>query len=104
MVKLKCHYGDFIKKLTYSVLDKFDITVLRHQLFASCIPARHSGTADAPRRLPGLDFNIAGQLELVRKFNYGEELVAIPLEKCDTDSAAYHNHALNLATPRCSTI
>ncbi len=84
----------FIKKLTYSVLDRFDITVLRHHYYSPVVfPRDIQEPLDAPRRLPGLDFNIAGQLELVRKFNYGEELVAIPLEKCDTDSAAYHNHA-----------
>ena len=95
----------FIKKLTYSVLDRFDITVLRHHYYSPVVfPRDIQEPLDAPRRLPGLDFNIAGQLELVRKFNYGEELVAIPLEKCDTDLPPTIITRLNLATPRCSTI
>jgi len=84
----------FIKNLTYSVLDRFDITILRHHYYSPVVfPRDIQQPLDVPRRLPGLDFNTAGQLELIRKFDYREELLAIPLEKRDAGSAAYHNHA-----------
>src|SRR5688572_32644517 len=36
---------------------------------------------DAPRELPGIDWNVAGQLETLSTFNYAEELRGIPDRK-----------------------
>ena len=84
----------FIKNLTYSVFDHANIAVLRHHYYSPVVyPRDIQQPLDAPRRLPGLDFNTARQLELVGKFDYGEELLSIPLEKRHAGSAAYHNYA-----------
>ena len=81
-----------IKSLAYFVLDRFDITILRHCYYSPVVfPRDIQRPLDAPRQLPGLDFNTAAQLALIHKFDYGEELSTIPLEKWDIDSAAYHN-------------
>jgi len=83
-----------MRTFIYHVLDHFDIAILPHHYYTPIVfPDDIRKSLSAPRRLPGIDFNIAGQLELVRNFNYSEELLSIPLEKHDADSAAYHNGA-----------
>lgn len=49
---------------------------------------RHSLRDD--RNLPGIDFNDAGQLELLASFDYNEELSAIPVEKPSGNSMEYY--------------
>ena len=83
-----------IKALTYHVMDRFDIAILRHHYYSPVVfPKDIQHPLSAPRRLPGMDLNTAGQLALIRNFNYWEELLSIPIEKGDIDSAAYHNDA-----------
>jgi predicted O-methyltransferase YrrM len=80
------------KKLTYSVLDHFNIAILRHHYYTPVVfPRDIHKPLDAPRRLPGLDLNMAGQLDLIRKFKYREELLSIPVEKGDEGTASFHN-------------
>jgi len=43
------------------------------------------------RELPGVDFNAAGQLELLAKFNYNDELLKFPLEKGGQAVYYYNN-------------
>lgn len=38
------------------------------------------------RNLPGIDFNSAAQLELIKQFHFNEELLKIPLEKSGTNT------------------
>jgi predicted O-methyltransferase YrrM len=86
--------GDLVKRLTRLLLDRLNIAILRHHYYSPVVfPQDIHSSLDAPRPLPGLNFNTATQLEMVRKFNYREELLAIPLEPIDDTSAAYHNHA-----------
>src|ERR1039458_7599181 len=85
---------ELLKALTYHVMDRFDLTILRQNYYSPVVFPRYiQHDLSAPRRLPGMDFNTAGQLALIRRFNYCEELLSIPTEKGDIDSAAYHNNA-----------
>ena len=43
------------------------------------------------RVLPGIDFNVEGQLELLTKFRFNEELSKLPLEKTNTLEFYYNN-------------
>lgn len=43
------------------------------------------------RKIPGLDMNILGQLELLGEFKYNDELNALPLEDPGKRSYYYHN-------------
>jgi hypothetical protein len=83
-----------IRAFSHHVLDRFDIAILRHHYHSPVIfPKDIHHPLDAPRRLPGINFNTDGQLALVRQFNYCEELLSIPMEKEEIGSAAYHNDA-----------
>lgn len=44
------------------------------------------------RSLPGIDFNESGQLELLSRFSYSEELKLIPLETARDDQFGYLNN------------
>jgi len=50
---------------------------------------RHSLNDDRP--LPGIDMNIAGQLEILSRFHYQEELRQFPLEPTGKTEYCYHN-------------
>jgi predicted O-methyltransferase YrrM len=43
------------------------------------------------RKLPGLDFNVTTQLELLNKFSYNNELIEIPLNKTSNTEYYYNN-------------
>ena len=43
------------------------------------------------RPLPGIDFNVKEQLQLLSQFNYNEELLQFPLEK-DVNSHSFHHY------------
>ena len=45
----------------------------------------------AVRDLPGIDFNAAGQIEVLEKFNYNEELLEFPLSKT-SETVYYYNN------------
>ena len=44
------------------------------------------------RDLPGIDFNIAAQLELLRKFNYRDELLRIPMDAPTNECPFYYRN------------
>jgi hypothetical protein len=47
---------------------------------------------DLDRTLPGIDLNIRGALELLQKFDYRDELLAIPVDKIDGINSYYYNN------------
>jgi predicted O-methyltransferase YrrM len=44
------------------------------------------------RNLPGIDFNIPVQLDILAQFNYNEELLKFPMEKVDNKMEYCYNH------------
>jgi predicted O-methyltransferase YrrM len=44
------------------------------------------------RNLPGIDFNIPVQLEILSQFNYNEELLKFPMDKVDNKIEYCYNH------------
>ncbi len=57
-------------------------------------PRKHlKGSLRAARNLPAIDFNDAEQLELLKKFDYAEELKAFPLDKVKNKSYYYNNRS-----------
>jgi hypothetical protein len=43
------------------------------------------------RDLPGIDFNLTGQLAILKQFNYNRELIGFPLSKTDNAGYYYNN-------------
>ncbi len=43
------------------------------------------------RTLPGIDLNVNEQLDLLRRFHYNDELLALPLDKTSQRGYYYHN-------------
>jgi hypothetical protein len=44
------------------------------------------------RNLPGIDFNVPAQLEILKQFNYNEELLKFPMDKLDNRPVYCYNH------------
>jgi hypothetical protein len=44
------------------------------------------------RNLPGIDFNIPAQLEILTQFNYNKELLEFPMDKVDNKMEYCYNH------------
>lgn len=44
------------------------------------------------RNLPGIDFNVVSQLDILGQFNYMDELVKFPMEKVDNKIEYCYNH------------
>ena len=83
-----------IKQISRDILDKFGIAVLRHHYYSPVVyPTDIEKSLDAPRELPGMNFNVKEQLELVRQFRYHDELLSIPLKKPDGLAFGYHNRS-----------
>ncbi|MBX3489199.1 class I SAM-dependent methyltransferase [Parvibaculum sp.] len=79
---------------TRKVLDRLGVTVLRHHYYApAIIPSDIGKQLSARRNLPGLDFRVAQQLDLIAEFSYREELLEIPLEKSGEIEFGYNNGA-----------
>src|SRR5690349_18632077 len=47
-----------------------------------------------PRNLPGIDFDVAGQLDLLASFGHVSEIHEMPMEKGDELSFFFHNSAM----------
>lgn len=78
--------------LSRAVLDRAGLAVVRKHYYAPVVGAadiRHP--LDAPRALPGLDLNEAGQKALVQSFHYTDELGALPMKKPAVDCFGYEN-------------
>lgn len=69
------------------------LPVLDHYYQPLINPKKHlTKSLRAERSLPGIDFNVKEQLELLKKFTFGDELLAIPKEK-KSDTEFYYNNA-----------
>jgi hypothetical protein len=78
--------------LSRAVLDRFNVAVVRHHYYEPILfPVDLRGDLDAQRALPGLDLNEAGQLDLVSRFDYAQELQEIPLRAAAPLQFGYEN-------------
>lgn len=75
----------FLKKGVFPILDHY-----YEPLFN---PKHLRKPLNEDRDLPGIDFNIKEQLDLLKKFYYNDELIKIPLEKRNDLEFYYHNNA-----------
>jgi len=68
------------------------LPVIDHYYQPLVNPKKHlAKSLRGDRDLPGIDFNTAGQLALLAKFNYGDELLKFPLEKSAQNTYYYNN-------------
>lgn len=78
--------------LSRSILDKFHVAVVRHHYYEPIVfPDDIKDDLRLPRQITGLDLNERGQFDLLKEFNYRDELIAIPIEQTDRTRFAYHN-------------
>jgi hypothetical protein len=81
-----------IKRFVRQVLERSGIAIVRHHYYTPVVfPGDILHSLSAPRRLPGINFNVDGQLALIRQFCYRDELLAIPLNKPGVCAYGYHN-------------
>ena len=84
--KMPISYSIFLKTGVMPVSDHYYEPMMN--------PYKHlSSPLTKDRNLPGVDLNVAGQLNLLEKFNYNEELKAFPIERKGADdfSFCYNN-------------
>lgn len=68
------------------------LPVIDHYYQPLVNPKKHlSKSLRNDRKLPGVDFNTAGQLDLLAKFDYSNELLQFPLEQAGSNTYYYNN-------------
>lgn len=78
-----------LKKLMYRI----GVFPIIDQYYEPMFNPNHlSSSLREDRNLPGIDMNTAGQLELLNKFEYAEELKSIPMDKVDGEICYYYNN------------
>jgi hypothetical protein len=74
------------------VFDRNGFAVVPHHFYTPIVmPADLNRPLDESRRLPGLDLNEQGQLDLIAQFKYADELRCIPMEKASETTYGYRN-------------
>ena len=83
--------------LSRSILDIFQVAVVRHHYYEPVVfPADLTRDLRLPRQIVGLEMNESGQLRLLEKFKYRDELLAIPIEKTAPSKFGYHNRSFGV--------
>lgn len=84
-----------IEKLTLSskVFDSFGVMPIRDHYYQPLVfPSKHLKRGfDLKRHLPGIDFNIHGQLQLLKALDFRDELLEIPIESNQSNDFHFHN-------------
>ena len=96
---LLCATGRLIRRLcidrlpiTLGVLRKFGIFPIRDHYYEPLFnPAHLRKPLDEDRALPGIDWNVAEQLDLMQKFQFNQELMAFPVEQLHPREFSYDN-------------
>jgi len=77
---------------THAVQTWLGVGIVQHHYYEPLVgPGDLYRPLNNKRELPGVDLRIDEQLALVAKFNYAEELLALPLEKPSDTEFGYHN-------------
>ncbi len=79
LLKLVRRVGVYRMKISRTIFLKVGVFPIRDHYYEPLFNPRHlRRPLNEARRLPGIDFNIPGQLELLGRFDYAAELAAIP--------------------------
>ena len=74
------------------IFDRFHVFPIRHHYYSPLVyPSDVGMSLDRERVIEGLDLNVEGQLALVSKFRYQDELLAIPRLANGSTSFGYDN-------------
>jgi len=75
--------------ITTSVLKRIGVFPIRNHYYEPLFDDRHlTAPLDTPRQLPGIDFNISGQLDLLARMKYAEEIKVFVQEQQAGESEA----------------
>ncbi len=84
--------GVFRMPLSKSIFLKVGVFPIRDHFYEPLFDPKHlSSDIGSKRPLPGIDMNVQGQLDLLNKFDYNEELMDIPAKKPKNLSFYYDN-------------
>jgi predicted O-methyltransferase YrrM len=79
LLKLVRRVGVYRMTISRAILRRVGVFPIRDHYYEPMFDPRHlRRPLDEERRLPGIDFNLPGQLELLGRFDYAAELAAIP--------------------------
>ena len=79
LLKLVRRVGVYRMTIAHAILRRVGVFPIRDHYYEPLFDPRHlRRPLDEERRLPGIDFNVAGQLELLARFDQAAELAAIP--------------------------
>jgi predicted O-methyltransferase YrrM len=80
LLKLVRRVGVYRMKISRAILLRVGVFPIRDHYYEPLFDPRHlRRPLDEERPLPGIDFNIPGQLELLARFDHADELAAIPM-------------------------
>ena len=78
--------------ITLGVLRRFGIFPIQDHYYEPLFnPAHLRKPLDEDRALPGIDWNVAEQLDLLKKFQFNQELMAFPVEQRSEREFSYDN-------------
>jgi len=84
--------GVYRLPVTHAVLRAVGVFPIRDHYYEPHFHPRHlTRPLDADRTLPGIDMNVAGQLELLERFSYQKELAALPRRATGKAQYCYEN-------------
>jgi hypothetical protein len=79
-------------KISRRLFDLAGVSLVPHQYYEPITIAKDlRRSCDEPRPLPGVDLRVDAQRALISKFDYGDELKAIPYEKQHATAFGYQN-------------
>jgi hypothetical protein len=79
LLKLVRRVGVYRMRVSRAIFRKVGVFPIRDHYYEPMFDARHlRRPLDEERPLPGIDFNVGGQLDLLARFDYAAELDAIP--------------------------
>lgn len=78
--------------ISKSIFNKVGVFPIRDHYYEPMFNPKHLyKSLNKDRNLPGMDFNTSEQLKILSKFNYNEELLALPVNKTENLEFCYHN-------------
>lgn len=95
MSRLQARLGAKRLPITFKVWDFFKISPMSHHYYQPVFDVNELPESlwGKPCETVGVDLNVEGQLELLRRFSYQEELRSIPTTKQNGSLEFYHNRS-----------
>ena len=99
VIYIQSRLGAFRLPLTYRLWDRFKVTPVSHHYYQPIFDVHElpDDTWAEPNEMVGVDLNEAGQLLLLDKFNYQDELIKLPRHEQKRSLDFHHNDSFGPA-------